>query len=40
MGPHTTVISASTELEVTVYIGTEDMELIVRGSLGGFQRKT
>jgi hypothetical protein len=28
------------KLEVTVYIGTEDMELIVRGSLGEFQRKT
>ena len=40
VGPHTTVISAPTKLEVTVYIGTEDMELIVRGSSGGFQRKT
>jgi hypothetical protein len=31
VGPHTTVISAPTKLEVTVYIGTEDMEPIVRG---------
>jgi hypothetical protein len=39
VGPHTTVISAPTKLEVTVYIGIEDMELIVCGSSGGFQRK-
>jgi hypothetical protein len=40
VGPHTTVISATTKLEVTVYIGTEDMESIVCGSSEGFQRKT
>jgi hypothetical protein len=40
VGPHTTVISTPTKLEVTVYIRTEDMESIVRVSLGGFQRKT
>jgi hypothetical protein len=37
---HTTVISSPTKLEVTVYIGTEDMESIVRGSSDGFQHKT
>jgi hypothetical protein len=40
VGPHTTVISVPTKLKVAVYIGTEDMELIVRGRLGGFQCKT
>jgi hypothetical protein len=40
VGPYTTVISAPTKLEVIVYIETENMELIVRGSSGGFQRKT
>jgi hypothetical protein len=40
VGPHTTEISVPTKLEVTVYIGTEDMELIMRQSSGGFQYKT
>jgi hypothetical protein len=40
VGPHTTMISAPTMLEVTVYVGTKDTESIVRGSSGGFQRKT
>jgi hypothetical protein len=34
------MISAPTKLEVTVYIRTEDIELIVHRSLGEFQRKT
>jgi hypothetical protein len=36
VGPHIPVISVPTKLEVTVYIGTEDMEPIVHGSSGGF----
>jgi hypothetical protein len=36
VGPHTTVISAPTKPEVTVYMGTENMEPIVRRSSDGF----
>jgi hypothetical protein len=34
VGPHTTVISTPTKLEVTVYIRIEDMEPIMHGRSG------